>query len=135
MPNNLLFGTGFESFWLGPRVEQLWQKYWWHPNQAHNGYIETYINLGAVGVTLLLLMIASGFFCSPATPCENEDPFGPVRFALIVTIIIFNYTDANLQGAAHPLLHVPSDVRERRAACSTKRALEGKRLERAMHAA
>src|SRR5207244_5423105 len=43
-------GTGFESFWLGKRAEQLWKKYYWHPNQAHNGYIEIFINLGWAGV-------------------------------------------------------------------------------------
>ncbi len=97
VPNNVLFGTGFESFWLGPRLELLWQKYWWHPNQAHNGYIETYINLGAVGVTLLLLMIASGFFRALQT-LGSSDPFGPMRFALIVAIAIFNYTDATFKA-------------------------------------
>ncbi len=39
---NPVFGAGFESFWLGPRLDVMWKKWWWHPIQAHNGYIETY---------------------------------------------------------------------------------------------
>ena len=107
MPNNLLVGTGFESFWLGPRVEQLWQKYWWHPNQAHNGYIETYINLGAVGVSLLLIMIAAGFFRSLRT-LGDGDAFGPVRFSLIVAIAIFTTARPSaLEPEAYPQLETP----------------------------
>src|SRR6266850_1226315 len=46
LSGNPLFGTGFESFWLGPRLERIWSVIWWHPNEAHNGYIEVYLNLG-----------------------------------------------------------------------------------------
>jgi len=97
MPNNALVGTGFESFWLGPRVEELWQKYWWHPNQAHNGYIETYINLGAIGVALLLIMLTAALFRSLGA-MRDGDPFGAVRFSLILAIAIFNYTDATFKA-------------------------------------
>src|SRR6266581_6656352 len=61
MDTDPLFGTGFESFWLGERVKRLWGKYWWHPNQAHNGYLEVYLNLGWTGVVLLGLLIAWGY--------------------------------------------------------------------------
>ncbi len=50
---NAWVGTGFESFWLGPRLEFLWSKYYFQPNQAHNGYLETYLNLGVLGLGLL----------------------------------------------------------------------------------
>jgi exopolysaccharide production protein ExoQ len=52
-PNPIL-GAGFESFWLGERLQKMWAIHWWHPNEAHNGYIETYLNLGIVGCVLLL---------------------------------------------------------------------------------
>src|SRR5262249_14680716 len=40
MQPNMLFGAGFENFWMGDRLETLWGRHWWHPIQAHNGYIE-----------------------------------------------------------------------------------------------
>ena len=46
-------GTGFESFWLGSRLEHIWSLYPWHPNEAHNGYLEVYLNLGLAGVGLM----------------------------------------------------------------------------------
>ena len=61
MQNNPILGAGFESFWLGSRIEALWAKWWWHPNQAHNGYIETYLNLGGIGVFLLAGVLFSTF--------------------------------------------------------------------------
>jgi exopolysaccharide production protein ExoQ len=97
MPNNVLLGTGFESFWLGPRVELLWEKYWWRPNQAHNGYLETYINLGAIGVGLLVLMMVASLSKAVAWLAAS-DPFGPLRFALVLTIAIYNYTDATFKA-------------------------------------
>ena len=48
-----LLGAGFESFWLGDRLKEIWATSSWHPNQAHNGYIETYLNLGIVGLAIL----------------------------------------------------------------------------------
>src|SRR5206468_2635752 len=53
-PVNPIFGTGFESFWLGDRLQAIWDTHWWHPIQAHNGYLETYLNLGLVGLLLLV---------------------------------------------------------------------------------
>jgi exopolysaccharide production protein ExoQ len=97
MPINSLIGTGFEGFWLGPRVEALWQKYWWHPNQAHNGYIETYLNLGWIGLALMAQMMVSGLLKSLAWLRAN-DPMGPIRFALLSGIAVYNYTDATFKG-------------------------------------
>jgi O-antigen ligase len=58
---NKIFGAGFESFWMGPRLAVIWDVYWWHPNEAHNGYIEVLLNLGAVGLCLLLLIIVRAY--------------------------------------------------------------------------
>ena len=102
--NNSVVGTGFESFWLGPRAETLWRKYWWRPNQAHNGYIETFINLGALGVILLFMAIGAGFQKILASVAEDRI-FGPIRFALLVCILILNYTDATFK-ALHLLYFV-----------------------------
>ena len=49
---NPLIGTGYESFWLGDRLTRFWQEHWWKPNQAHNGYLEVYLNLGMVSLGL-----------------------------------------------------------------------------------
>lgn len=59
---NPWIGTGFESFWLGDRLTQLMSSGFSFPiNEAHNGWIEVYINLGWAGVTLITLVLLSGY--------------------------------------------------------------------------
>ena len=60
VPNPLL-GCGYESFWLGDRVEQLWDLYWWHPNEAHNGFVGVYASIGLIGVALLVAVIVQTY--------------------------------------------------------------------------
>ena len=62
MPINQWVGTGFESFWLGNRLQELWNAMPnFYLNEAHNGYIEVYLNLGMVGVSLIGLLLLTGY--------------------------------------------------------------------------
>src|SRR6266481_1626715 len=53
---NPIVGTGFESFWLGERPQQLEGIFFFIPNEAHNGYLETYLNLGSIGLFILIAL-------------------------------------------------------------------------------
>lgn len=87
------FGTGFESFWLGERVESFWRTYWWHPNQAHNGYLEIFLNLGWVGVALLaVVMVAALVNIRHAFSHDHES--ARLRLAFLIVAIIYNLTEA-----------------------------------------
>lgn len=62
MAQNPLFGTGFESFWLGDRLQKMWSDHIGiRLNEAHNGYLEVYLNLGWCGVALLAVIIVTGY--------------------------------------------------------------------------
>jgi exopolysaccharide production protein ExoQ len=97
MPINPLLGTGYKSFWLGPRVEILWEKYYFHPNQAHNGYLETYLNGGIIGLCLLM-----GLIISTGTKLKKDIlrgcSYGHFRFALFIVAIFYNWTEAMIGG-------------------------------------
>ena len=94
---NVLLGAGFESFWLGPRLEVLWAKWWWKPNQAHNGYIETYLNLGLVGLVILLGLLVSTFR-KISKKLTTDFDFARLRLAFLLAIVAFNYTEAAFKG-------------------------------------
>jgi exopolysaccharide production protein ExoQ len=94
---NPMIGTGFESFWLGWRAEYMWEKYWWHPNQAHNGYIETYINLGAIGAGLLAAAILQAAL-RILRKLPEPNVFEPMKLAFLVSLLVFNYTDATFKA-------------------------------------
>src|ERR1700721_251780 len=61
MTGNPLVGTGFESFWLGQRLAKMWSVYWWHPREAHDGYIEVFLNLGWLGVLLFSIVLITSY--------------------------------------------------------------------------
>lgn len=92
-----ILGFGFESFWLGSTRDALWAKWWWRPTQSHNGYIETYLNLGAIGVMLLVAMLLSTFRKIRDSAMFHFD-LAVLRMAMLIAIIMFNYTEAAFQG-------------------------------------
>jgi exopolysaccharide production protein ExoQ len=59
---NPWIGTGFESFWLGPRLEFMFHAIENLPiNEAHNGYLEVYLNLGWAGVCFIVALILAAY--------------------------------------------------------------------------
>jgi len=90
---NPLFGTGFESFWLGDRFRNFADSRWWQPNQAHNGYLETYLNLGLVGLFLLICLLIATFWKSRRELLTNFQ-FGRFRLGFLVAVIVYNWTEA-----------------------------------------
>jgi len=93
-PNRLL-GAGFESFWIGPRVDRLVSEVtrWWVPNQAHSGYIETYANLGWLGVAGLAVVIVWGYGKIIEIWRKNQTA-ASLMLAWFVAGVIYNLTEA-----------------------------------------
>jgi O-antigen ligase len=98
---SVLLGAGYEAFWLGERLQKMWSVWWWQPNQAHSGYIEMYANGGLIGLGLLLGMIV-GAFRSIArdlkSDSEAEVDWARLRMALLLVIVVYNYTEATFKG-------------------------------------
>ena len=90
---NPLFGAGFESFWLGDRFRNFAASRWWQPNQAHNGYLETYLNLGVVGLLLLIGLLIATFWKGRREFLRNFE-FGRFRLALLAAVVAYNWTEA-----------------------------------------
>lgn len=90
---NPLLGAGFESFFLGDRLTQLWSQYRWRPNQAHNGYLETYLTLGWFGLALLGLVFVSGYR-QIVHSIRYRLGLAPLRLALFVVALTINLTEA-----------------------------------------
>lgn len=91
---NPLLGTGYESFWLGPRLQQIWEKWAFRPNQAHNGYLEVYLNLGVIGVVLVVGFLAASY----RTACKalnSEFALASLRLAVWGMLPIYNITTSD----------------------------------------
>lgn len=97
MVKNPIIGFGYESFWLGDRLTYIFET-WGIGSQAHNGYIEMYLNLGLVGIIFLVLWFISGL--KKIMRYIEIDYFGGVlRFCLILVIALYNYAEATFFGA------------------------------------
>ncbi len=105
-PINPVLGTGYTAFWLGERLQRIWSLY---PRtrllQAHNGYIEVYLNLGVVGLALLGGVLWTGLrnarrrLLSAHYETGNlADSLHTFGIAYILAYLIYNITEATFVG-------------------------------------
>jgi len=106
--HNPILGAGFESFWIGPGAEEfhhtLALQGWWQPqglNEAHNGYLEVYLNLGVLGLCLIALIFMSGYRHAVAAFRRNPS-IGGLLTAYIIVSVFYNITEAGLRMMGVP---------------------------------
>jgi exopolysaccharide production protein ExoQ len=97
VPINPVFGTGFESFWLGKRLAFLWS----FPivngiTEAHNGYLEVYLNLGWVGVAFLAGLLSTGYR-NIVRLLDRDPEAGRLGLGLFVIAVVYNFTEAGIR--------------------------------------
>ena len=91
---NPWIGTGFESFWLGNRLATLLASGFAFPiNEAHNGYIEVYVNLGWAGVSVIALLLFGGYKKIIAALREDPDA-APLLLGFFLTALFESLTEA-----------------------------------------
>lgn len=98
MHTNPLIGTGYESFWLGHRLEWFWQySGQGHLNEAHNGYLEVYLELGLIGEALIVGLLISSYrrICKMLRNSESTAVLG---LAMWLVFVFYNMTEAAFEG-------------------------------------
>jgi len=95
---NPLLGAGYKGFWSGERLATLWDTLGVQLIQAHNGYIETYLNLGLIGLILLAMVIGSGYKNAKRELTAYNFNYGRFRMAILVMTLAYNITEATLSG-------------------------------------
>lgn len=91
---NPLIGTGYESFWLGPRLSQLWQQsVTFGINEAHNGWLEMYLNLGLIGAFLISCVLIAGYR-NATKKLTTLSKVASLNLALWTITLFYNMTEA-----------------------------------------
>jgi hypothetical protein len=103
--SNPILGAGFEGFWISPDAQRFWSTLshlgWWHPEilvpEAHNGYIEIFLNLGWVGLGLLSIVLISGYRRAVAAFRINPS-VGSLTLAYIIASAVYSITEAGFRS-------------------------------------
>jgi O-antigen ligase len=90
---NPWLGAGFESFWLGDRLHRIWDMLPWRANEAHNGYLEVYLNLGLIGLAVLVVVITTGYK-RVILGLRHDPSLGSLRLGYFVATIVYSFTEA-----------------------------------------
>lgn len=96
VPINPVLGTGYQSFWLGERVQWVWARLNGdNVLEAHNGYLETYLELGLIGLFLLCTFLIATYrkICKRLEP---PTPLGSLGLGLWTLLLFYNVSEASL---------------------------------------
>ena len=94
---NAFVGAGYESFWLGSRLKEVWAITGPGINEAHNGYLEVYLCQGIFGLLLLggFLIASYRSICKRLT---SPSSFGSLAMALWTILLFYNVTESAFKG-------------------------------------
>jgi O-antigen ligase len=87
-------GAGYGSFWIGNLSNNLWLKYIWRPRSAHSGYVDIYVELGLVGVFILIGMIMN-VYRKIKKSCLSDMKMGGLRMTFLFIILVYNITESS----------------------------------------
>jgi O-antigen ligase len=97
LDTNMLIGEGYASFWLTRAGRNLGADL--EVNEAHNGYLETYLNTGLVGLVLVVVML---YFAGRNTlrHLMGNTLLASLYSALFLGSILYNYTEAAINDSS-----------------------------------
>lgn len=133
--DNPLIGAGFNSFWAGRRLVLLSESVG-GIIQAHNGYLETYLNGGLIGIGLLLGLLGSAYGRIRRGLGRGSAESG-ARLVILLLVVVHNLSEASFNkvsilwfaavfavmeyGARRSLRPAAPEVRQWRATVATRR--------------
>jgi exopolysaccharide production protein ExoQ len=87
---NPIIGTGYDSFWIGKTLEYFVYNY--HVNEAHNGYLGLYLELGSIGIIFFFAIIITAFRKINKSLIKNFN-FGKLQVAFLIIFLLYNITE------------------------------------------
>jgi O-antigen ligase len=118
MATNPFIGAGYGSFWVGDRLEYFVKVH--QVNEAHNGYLDVYLELGFVGLFLFAGFLF-GVFRKSVRTLQTDVTYGRLRMAVLAVFLSYNVTEAGSKPTTFIFLvlllvamQVPARFREKR---------------------
>jgi exopolysaccharide production protein ExoQ len=138
------FGYGYGAFWVvdSPITQAIWEALnSYRPPHAHNGWIETYLELGLVGCMIVAVQVLTLFVNSARAIVSGRDVDAPYMLLITTMLLVFNIGEADLTRAPAlfwPFLFLgPIAIKKilRRARTKPKTTLHASSLSYSRHAA
>lgn len=89
-------GYGYSAFWLGWEggAAAIWSAAGWETPHAHNGFIDLWLELGVLGVTLLLIGVISAGRRAIAAIRSASGPEALWPLSLLSVFLLLNFTES-----------------------------------------
>lgn len=91
---NPILGVGYGAFWIHPPLS-------YSINESHNGYLEIYLELGLVGLLLLIATLFS-FWFKTSSALRHQFAWSSFTLCLLVMAVVHNTTESSfLRSTSH----------------------------------
>ena len=101
--NHTLAGVGFGGFWIGKIVNIPWNEdMTWTLGQAHNGYLDVYLQLGVIGLVILVGVLIRCIQKISDMFSHNFN-YGLVMTTFFIVICFVNITESTFLRGEHAL--------------------------------
>jgi O-antigen ligase len=97
------------AFWVGPIGFEMyplpnWSRKTpqWRPEEGHNGFLDVYVELGAIGLVLLLIVIGIGV-AGALNDLQSDFQLGILRLTLMLAILMNNIAETSFLKGTHDL--------------------------------
>jgi O-antigen ligase len=97
---NPILGSGYGGFWVPSTFAKLSPEVDNQPMEAHNGYLETFANLGLVGDALLAWLILASVRDAARGMAEDFE-YNRLRLTMLITVAVMNYSEATFPRGMH----------------------------------
>lgn len=88
-----VLGVGYGAFWVG-NTHNLWEVHLWRPTQGHNGYLDVLLDIGVVGLLLMIGVILAAF--GGALSLIARDFWqGTLHFVWLCVLVVHNFTESS----------------------------------------
>jgi O-antigen ligase len=102
-------GSGFRAFWIGANTKYFFEVFYWNqnpdgtrsdsfagPEHAHSGYVDTYIELGLLGVTALAVMVLSAIVVLWRAFRQGDPRVGFIFAVILSFLLVYATTERSI---------------------------------------
>jgi exopolysaccharide production protein ExoQ len=94
--NNLLSGFGYQAFWTdsNPAAWSIWSEIQWMAPHAHNGYRDTMLSFGLIGMIPFVLLLLRALHEGAVLQCRDAQYGWLWLNVFVVMVLVMNLTES-----------------------------------------